>query len=92
MSKQVPREMIDWFPTIDMEKCTGCGICVDFCSHGVYVSDDKAGKAKVVKPFECMVGCSNCQGQCPAEALSFPTMEQCKEMIDKARAKLNINI
>jgi len=88
MAEQVPREMIAWFPKIDMEKCTGCSVCVDFCSHGVYKLNENMNKAEVYSPFECIVGCSNCVGQCPAEAVSFPSLEQCKEMIDRARAEM----
>jgi ferredoxin len=24
----IPREEVPWYPTIDPEKCTSCGICV----------------------------------------------------------------
>ena len=27
----IPREEIAWHPSIDSEKCTGCGMCVVSC-------------------------------------------------------------
>ena len=91
MAGNVPREMIDWFPRIDAKKCTGCGVCVEFCTHRVYSFNEKSNQAEVTSPYECLVGCSNCTGQCRVEAITFPTMEECKEMIDKARAEIGKN-
>ena len=70
----IPREHIPWYPTIDPAKCTGCKVCVDFCSHGTHEWDEARGKAVVANPFNCVVGCSNCSHQCAAEAISFPPL------------------
>ena len=32
----VPREKIDWCPTIDYSKCNYCMECVKFCPHHVF--------------------------------------------------------
>lgn len=45
----IPREEIPWFPTIDERLCTNCGVCIGFCTHGVYALDDV--RTRVVAPF-----------------------------------------
>ena len=51
-----------------MDKCTGCGTCVDACPSGVYELDEAAGKTKVVNPDDC-VECLACEEQCPENAI-----------------------
>lgn len=51
---------------IDLEKCNGCGTCVDTCPVGVY--EIKEGKAAPVKEEECLV-CKACEAQCPNTAI-----------------------
>jgi len=73
----IPRESIPWYPTVDEKKCIGCGLCFVTCGRNVYEIIDK--KAKVVHPFNCLVGCSTCATVCPVGAISFPD----KDMIQK---------
>jgi len=40
----IPRNKIPWYPTIDYEKCFGCGKCVEYCKLRTYVSEEKDGK------------------------------------------------
>jgi 2-oxoglutarate ferredoxin oxidoreductase subunit delta len=47
---------------VDVKRCTGCGICVEFCSQGVFAKD-VAGKAEVVKPGDCNM-CRLCELYC----------------------------
>jgi NAD-dependent dihydropyrimidine dehydrogenase PreA subunit len=82
----IPREEIPWQPTIDASQCTGCKICFNFCSHGVYGWDDTANRSVVQSPFSCVVGCSNCAGQCQSEAISFPPLTVLKDLKNKYRA------
>lgn len=65
----VERELIDWFPTIDLAKCNHCGDCVEFCAHGVYTLEE--GKLVVAKPKNCVVFCQACLKMCPKDALIF---------------------
>ena len=71
----VPRDQIDWHPTVDAEACIGCGTCVTGCSRLVYRFDFDAKKAVVVDPLNCMVGCTTCANTCPTHALSFPSLD-----------------
>ncbi len=66
----IPREEIPWFPTVDRDKCSGCGSCADFCAQGVFLFVD--GKPGVVRPYECMIRNSGCRSICPEKAISFP--------------------
>jgi NAD-dependent dihydropyrimidine dehydrogenase PreA subunit len=68
------RTKVDWGPTVDLELCTGCGVCVDFCHQGVWALVDDT--AVVVAKSDCIVGCSHCATLCEAEAISFPTIEE----------------
>ena len=81
----IPRKDIQWFPTIDEEKCTGCGVCVEFCHQGVFSADGEG--TEVVRPYSCIVGCTGCAGQCPVGAISVPTLPELREMLKVLRAK-----
>jgi len=74
----IPRDEIDWRPTIDTEKCIACLTCVNFCKQGVFAEAD--GKPKVVNPQNCVVGCRGCETVCPMGAISHPTDEYLKEL------------
>lgn len=49
-------------PKVDVEKCTGCGTCVDVCPSEVFETEDD--KAKVVRPEDC-TDCESCVEECP---------------------------
>lgn len=70
----VPREEIEWNPTVSAEACIGCGTCVTGCSRLVYRYDFDARKAVVADPLNCMVGCTTCANTCPTHAISFPPL------------------
>ncbi len=55
---------------INYEKCIECGACVDHCTHGVY-NEDKAPRPVVVKPEECVQGCTGCSKKCQVEAITY---------------------
>ena len=73
----IPRKEIPWYPTVDKNKCIGCGLCFVTCGRNVY--EMKNGKANVVNPYNCLVGCTTCETVCPVGAISFPD----KELIHK---------
>lgn len=59
-----------WYPVIDYEKCLECGICTQFCKHGVY-DKTKAPTPVVCYPFGCIQGCHGCGNKCPQHAIQY---------------------
>lgn len=59
--------MDNWaLPTIDQERCTGCGLCVEYCpSHAVELV---AGHPSITAPERCAY-CGTCEEMCPAGAI-----------------------
>ena len=53
---------------IDIEKCDGCGTCVDVCP--VEVFEIKESKSVVVNLGACMY-CRACEVQCPKNAIEI---------------------
>ncbi len=52
--------------TVDAEKCTGCGSCVEVCPvEAIKVENDVA----VVSEDTC-TECGLCENECPTEAIS----------------------
>ncbi|WP_297446348.1 4Fe-4S binding protein [Desulfurobacterium sp.] len=77
----IPREEIEWNPTIDESKCTGCGMCFVSCGRKVFDYDWERQKAIVARPLQCMVGCTSCQVWCVFDAISFPDPQYVKKLI-----------
>lgn len=73
--------------TIDLEKCTGCGICIDRCPlDTLRLKESSNGwKAYVAYPDDCMT-CFECEVECPTKAISVnPFKEELPPTIDYAR-------
>ncbi|MEF8812112.1 MAG: ferredoxin family protein [Bacteroidales bacterium] len=81
--KGIPREEIEWYPTVDKDKCTGCSMCVTSCGRNVFDFDPENNKAVVARPMQCMVGCISCQVWCIYGAISFPDPDNIKNLIKK---------
>jgi NAD-dependent dihydropyrimidine dehydrogenase PreA subunit len=81
----IPREKIPWYPTIDENLCTNCGICIDFCPNGVYALVE--AQTRVASPYGCTVGCSQCETQCTPGAIHFPEIIQFVETLRELRAR-----
>ena len=50
----------------DQDKCTGCGMCLHVCPHGVFQLDDRKA---VIKDRDFCMECGACARNCPFEAL-----------------------
>jgi len=72
----VARHQINWEPTIDHEKCVRCGLCMN-CGRKVY--EWQANRPQVVRPDQCIVGCTTCANLCRGRAISFPSLEELRE-------------
>ena len=59
---------------LDVDKCVGCGMCVDVCPHGVFVLE--GGKAVMVDRDACME-CGACAKNCAVEAISVESGVGC---------------
>jgi len=88
----VPREKIDWSPTIDYDKCNYCMECVKFCPHNVYEVKESDNKNLIVKnPDNCVVFCRACGKTCGVDALSFPIKNETTKIIKKIRKDMKEN-
>ncbi len=56
--------------TIDQEKCTGCGVCMQSCSVDVIRLDTELKKAVIKYAEDCMV-CLMCQVYCKTGAITI---------------------
>lgn len=55
---------------IDIEKCTGCGQCVDVCSdNSLILLNGKAVESK--SPHFGCIGCGHCMAACPEDAIEI---------------------
>ena len=59
-----------WFPVVDYDRCTHCGLCSNFCIFGVYKIEE--GKLRVDNPENCKTDCPACARVCPETAIVFP--------------------
>ena len=50
----------------DLEKCTGCGMCLAVCPHRVFKPYE--GKVRITDRDKCME-CGACAKNCPFEAI-----------------------
>jgi len=77
-----PREKIQWYPTIDHEKCVECGICMN-CGAKVYKWTEDG--PVVDQPYKCTVGCTTCATLCQGNAITFPDKKALRELYQKER-------
>ncbi len=86
-----PREKVEWYPTIDNDKCVSCGMCMN-CGREVYEWTEKG--PMVVRPYQCIVGCATCANLCLGNAITFPDIQKVRELYKrngiwaKVKAKL----
>lgn len=66
---------------LNMDKCTGCGICLDVCPHSVLGLADK--KAVILDRDACME-CGACSMNCPFEAISVDSGVGCAQALLRA--------
>jgi len=61
---------------IDVEKCSGCGTCVDVCPEKVFKLEENEGKktSKVVAEDQCFA-CRACEVRCPERAIEIVGFE-----------------
>lgn len=82
----IPREEIAWFPTISYQLCNNCDVCIKFCPNGVFIRESN-NKIIVQNPYNCTVGCNQCELICPNKAIKFPSLDVIREAKQKWGAK-----
>ena len=55
-------------PEVDLEKCVGCGECVEVCPVDVYETQNE--KSVVVNADECLA-CESCIEVCEEDAITI---------------------
>lgn len=63
---------------LNVERCTGCGMCTVVCPHGVFRIDQK--KARILDREAC-IECGACALNCPADAIAVDPGVGCAEAI-----------
>ena len=58
----------------EAEKCTGCGVCLEVCPHGVFAQEGRV--VRLANPQACME-CGACQVNCAFEAISVESGVGC---------------
>ena len=59
---------------LEVEKCTGCGVCLDVCPHGVFAQSGRI--VSLANPQACME-CGACQVNCAFDAISVESGVGC---------------
>ena len=58
---------LNWYPIINYDNCSGCEVCFNKCTPGVY--SQEGNKTIVVQPVNCIQNCRGCQELCPSDAI-----------------------
>ena len=61
--------------------CTGCGMCINVCPHGVFSQNGKV--VKLTRPLACME-CGACQMNCPFGAIKVESGVGCAAAMFRA--------
>lgn len=86
----IPRHEVPWFPTVNLDLCSGCQTCADNCSSNVYDWDEVMGHPLVSRPDNCVVYCMGCAKACPEDAISFPKKGEVVAVVQELRLKYGV--
>jgi len=83
----IPRDKVNWQPTINYDACIGDRLCYDFCKNDVFIWDEDKQQPIVQNPLNCVIGCDSCAQQCPVEAIIFPSKDELRAELRRLRAE-----
>lgn len=66
--------------TLDGERCTGCGLCLDVCPHAVF---DRASRRVQIIALDRCIECGACSRNCPEAAIAVEPGVGCAMAIIK---------
>ena len=75
MSERLRKEV--W----ELERCTGCGLCVAVCNKGVLTFDENADRHPAAKKFRKLVGYRTIEID-PCKLCKEPCIDACSRMVD----------
>ncbi|MBN1332324.1 MAG: 4Fe-4S binding protein [Synergistales bacterium] len=58
-------------PSVESEKCRGCGKCLEVCPAGCL---ELEGTIRLARPGKCL-SCGRCVRVCPVKAITFSMQE-----------------
>lgn len=87
MWENIPRAEVPWYPTVNVDMCSGCQTCWETCPSDVYDWDDSIGNPVVARPNDCVVYCIGCTRACPEDAITFPNKDEVVEVVKQLRLK-----
>ncbi len=64
------------FKPIVTDKCTGCGLCVQYCPEACIEVKAVGGRKKAVINYDFCKGCLICLGECPQKAIKSEREEK----------------
>ncbi len=68
----VERNLLEWHPTINQDKCSSCGMCILTCGNDVFRWSRTENRPLMQNPGKCVLGCTTCGKLCPEDAIEFP--------------------
>ncbi|MBI2934614.1 MAG: 4Fe-4S binding protein [Chloroflexi bacterium] len=72
--------MLETIPQVDLEKCDGCGVCVECCPSGA--TGLVNNRLVIIKPENCTY-CTECEASCPQDAIRCPFEIVVEELGDR---------
>jgi ferredoxin len=77
IQKMLPDPAAHWahnfYAEVDVEMCTGCGICAEKCQVNAATIDEENGYATI--NLNRCIGCGNCVANCPSDAVRLVKVE-----------------
>lgn len=65
-------KLVTKLPSIDLDKCVGCGTCARICTTLAITMVDR----KPQVDLDLCMGCGNCEQRCPEEAIKMEGMKE----------------